>query len=188
MSYGTCNYGAPAFATLCGVGDLTVFEGASFIPDGENLPRNFGLHEEGSAEPTKTFTVTNVGSEPITISTITVPAGYEIVTPLPSLVLAPGESGDFVVKLKTDTIGTFTGDIEINSDDPDEDPYNWAVKGTIAEEGSLACSPLPRHGFLVPRRRSLHRLCNLNREYFDHRWVGIEKRPLEQQAEPAGGD
>ena len=91
-------------------------------------------------------------------------------------------------KVITDTLGAFAGDIEINSDDPDEDPYNWAIKGTIVEVGTLACSPLPRHGFLVPRRRSLHRLCNLNREYFDHRWVGIEKRSLEQQAEPAGGD
>ncbi len=190
MSFGTHTYGDHAtYADLfTPVGDLLVLEGASVILDGENLPRVFGIVEEGDIEPTKTFTVENVGCLPITIDSITVPIGYEIVTPLPSFVLGPGEEGDFVVKLKTDTLGTFTGDIEINSDDPDEDPYNWAVLGIIVAFGALTCDPVPRHGFYIPRRRTLIRLCNLNREYFDHRWVGIEKRPLEQQAEPAGGD
>lgn len=189
MSFGTHTYaGNITYAGLFAVGDLAVREGASPIPDGESLPRDYGTHVESGLEPTKTFTVENVGNSTINIDSITVPAGYEIVTPLPVSSLGPGEESDFVVKLKTDTLGTFTGDISIDSDDPDEDPYNWAVLGVVISAGALDCAPVPNHGFLIPRRRSLTRLCNLNREYYDHRWVGIEKRPLEQQVDPAGGD
>jgi hypothetical protein len=185
MSYGTHTYaGDITYAGLFAVGDLAVREGVSPIPDGESLPRDYGTHILGAAEPTKTFTVENIGNSTINIASVTVPVGFEIVTPLPAS-LGPGDEADLVVKLKTDTVGTFTGDIEINSDDPDEDPYNWAVRGVVV---AGVCRPVPQHGFLVPRRRSLVRICVLNREYFDHRWVGIEPRPLERMDDPVGGD
>ena len=187
MSFGTHTYGGNiTYAGLFAVGDLAVREGASPIPDGESIPREYGTHVQFGFEPTKTFTVENIGNSTINISSVTVPAGFAIVDGLPAS-LGPGESDDLIVKLETAVLGTFTGDIEINSDDPDEDPYNWAIRGVVvAADG--ACRPVPQHGFLVPRRRSLVRLCIFNTEYFDHRWVGIEPRPLERKDDPVGGD
>ncbi len=187
MTFGKHTYGCNiTCARPSPVGVVAVREGASPIPDGESIPREYGTHTENAAEPTKTFTVENIGNSTINIASVTVPAGFEIVTPLPAS-LGPGDEADLVVKLKTDTIGNFTGDISIDSDDPDEDPYNWAVLGIVVALAA-GCRLVPQHGFHVPRRRSLVRLCIFNTEYFDHRWVGIEPRPLERKDDPVGGD
>jgi len=169
MSFGTHTYaGDITYAGLFAVGDLAVSEGATPIPDGETVPKDYSVHTLGDPEPTKTFTVENIGNSTINITSVTVPTGYAIVDGLPAS-LAPGNSDDLIVKLVTSSTGLFTGDIAIDSDDPDEDPYNWAITGKVIAT-ALADAALKPKGLLRFNRRTLARLVLFTEDPFPERW------------------
>ena len=113
--------------------DLNVKLDGDDIADGETTPQDFGAVTLGAASPQLTFTLQNVGDKVLTISSITVPGGFSIDTE-PATV-AVGVDEDLIIDLDTDTPGVFTGDITINSDDPDAAAYNFAITGTVLEDG-----------------------------------------------------
>lgn len=116
-------------------GDLNVLDGVTSIADGQATPVDFGSVEVDGTPPQKTFTIENLGDLTISITTITVPTGYEIDAGSEldggADTIAGGTSKDLVVNLLTASVGTKTGDITINSDDGDEGAYNFAVTGTV---------------------------------------------------------
>ncbi|WP_019499612.1 choice-of-anchor D domain-containing protein [Pseudanabaena sp. PCC 6802] len=106
------------------------------ITDGDTTPSttdgtDYGSTPLGTAI-TRTFTIANTGTSDLNLTTgsITVPAGYTIAT-LPSATVAPGASTTIEVQLTATAAGTFAGDIAIPNDDSDENPYNFAITGTV---------------------------------------------------------
>ena len=78
----------------------------------------------------RTFTVTNDGDAPLTLSGLTVPTGFTITEGL-SASLAAGESDTFSVRLETASPGTKTGQISFTNNDDDENPFNFEITGTV---------------------------------------------------------
>jgi hypothetical protein len=141
--------------TLPDPGDLNVLEGAESIPDGSAAPRDFGSVAVGAASPQKTFTIENLGDLTISITSIAVPAGYDIDASSDldggADTIAGGADKTLVVNLLTDTAGIFSGDITINSDDTDEGTYNFAITGAVATSAGAIARRRRKH--LTLRRR-----------------------------------
>jgi hypothetical protein len=110
--------------------DITVRLGGNNIADNTAAPVNFGSVNQNATGPTRTFTVINDGTGPLTIGSVVVPSGYTIVDPLVGPIAAGG-SESFTVRLDSASAGTKAGDIVITSNDPDEDPFNFAISGVV---------------------------------------------------------
>ena len=80
-----------------------------------------------------TFTVKNRGVMPLTLTEpITVPTGYSLAAGFGTTTLAVGASTTFTVRLDGSVEGTYAGEVSFANDDPDENPFNFAVTGTVA--------------------------------------------------------
>jgi hypothetical protein len=110
--------------------DITVKLGAANIADNTAAPIDFGTVNQNAPSPTQTFTVSNDGTGDLAIASLTVPAGFTVVEGLNGTIAA-GASDTFTVRLDTGSAGAKGGDITISSNDPDEDPFNFAISGTI---------------------------------------------------------
>ena len=110
--------------------DITVKLNGANIADNTSAPIDFGSVNQNSAAPTRTFTVVNDGSGDLTIGSLTVPAGFSIVEGLSSSI-AVGGSDSFTIRLDTSAPGAKGGDMVISSNDPDEDPFNFAIAGSV---------------------------------------------------------
>ena len=104
--------------------------------DGADVPDNSGMVEFGTTSQgvalAKTFTVTNNGQQPLVLSSpITLPTGFQLVSGFQSTTLATGASTSFVVQLDGLTVGQWSGPLSFSNNDPDENPFNFAVHGTV---------------------------------------------------------
>ncbi len=105
--------------------------GASVADGGTAL---FGNTTVGAAV-TRTFTITNTGNAPLSLSTINaanLPAGFSLVSNIPTTSLAAGASTSFTVRLNATAAGSFGGTLSIVSNDSDESPYDLVLSGTVA--------------------------------------------------------
>lgn len=109
------------------------------IPDGDTVASvsdgsDFGATDINLGTITRTFTIRNLGSMPLTISnpTITgVNAADFTVTAFPStLIIAGGASTTFQVTFDPSSVFTRTAQINIVNNDSDENPYNFVIQGT----------------------------------------------------------
>ncbi|MBI3467512.1 MAG: tandem-95 repeat protein [Planctomycetes bacterium] len=109
--------------------DIQVLNAEADVPDGAGSV-DFGTAE--MSEPlTKTLTIANVGSQPLTLTLpISVPTGYTVVTP-PTATLAPGEITTFVLRFLATIPGTYSGQVSVASNDPDESPFLFNVSGAV---------------------------------------------------------
>jgi len=109
---------------------------------------DFGQAVQGGASLTRTFTVRNMGTAALTTSQLMVPAGYTVTEDL-SASIAAGEQDTFTVELSTTAAGTFAGQISFNTNDDDENPFNFSITGEVeATEGSLLVG-VGSHGLLA---------------------------------------
>lgn len=120
----------PAVVTPPTGPEVAVFDGATAIADGQATPISFGSVREGDAAPTHSFTVRNDGTEDLTLGAISLPDGYTLVEGL-SGTLAPGASDTFTVRLDTDLAGVKSGQISFATNDSNENPFNFAIVGTV---------------------------------------------------------
>jgi uncharacterized delta-60 repeat protein len=98
---------------------------------------DFGLGGAFQTGPTRVFTVRNIGTADLTLGPVTVPAGFALIEPLAANLL-PGASDTFSVRLDTVAQGTFSGQISFTTSDANEDPFNFAIAGSVATlPGSL---------------------------------------------------
>lgn len=91
----------------------------------------------------RTFTITNTGVDPLTISgvTITGPDAAEFsVTASPAGTVAPSSSTTFQVTFNPSTDGVKNATVEIANNDNDENPFNFAIRGTGVSSLSLPYS------------------------------------------------
>lgn len=110
--------------------EITVFDGATLIANGSAVPIEFGTFVQGRTGPVRTFTVRNDGALPLTFGSISVPEGFVITDGLPG-VLASGVSDSFGVRLSTAASARRAGEITVSNNDGDENPFHFAVQGTV---------------------------------------------------------
>ncbi len=87
---------------------------------------------------TKTFTVKNTGSANLTLSALSVPAGYTIASNFGSTTVAPGSSTTFAVQLTAAANGTYTGSVSFTTNDPSKTTYTFTVSGTVTTPQATA--------------------------------------------------
>ncbi len=107
------------------------------IADGDTTPvvtddTDFGTTTIGSTV-TKTFTVQNTttGTAALSLSGLSVPAGYSIATSFGSTSVAAAGNTTFQVQLDATNGGTYTGTVQFVTNDPDENPYNFTITGIV---------------------------------------------------------
>ncbi len=114
-----------------GIPELRVDLGSELIPSGRFTPIDFGTSIPGSAGQTRTFDIRNFGSALLSLNSVTVPTGYEIVS-YPTTVLQPGQSTTLTVRLKTAAQGYFAGELRLATNDSDESVYRIWLEGIVA--------------------------------------------------------
>lgn len=106
-------------------GDSTA---APQLADGQPTAVDFGTVAQGTPV-TRSFTVANTDVADLIITGITAPAGYTVLNAPTSV--AAGSTATFQVRLTSTTAGNFTGNVVINSNDPDEASFDFPVKGGV---------------------------------------------------------
>ncbi|MBI1336224.1 MAG: choice-of-anchor D domain-containing protein [Phycisphaera sp.] len=122
-------------------GEIEVRGNGFEIVDGDQTPNaldftHFGTLLQNGGTLSRTFTVNNVGTAPITTSNLTVPEGFTVIAGLDAIIPAGG-SDTFTVQMQVDTLGTAAGDISFTNNDANENPYNFAITGTVAAAGAI---------------------------------------------------
>ena len=83
---------------------------------------------------TQVITVSNIGTADLTLGTITVPAaGYSVAVGFGQTTLSSGQSTDFTLQLDALATGSFAGVVSFDSNDLDENPFEFDVNGTVPE-------------------------------------------------------
>lgn len=116
--------------------EVTVVGASTDIIDGDSTPStlegtDFGTVNQGTPGVTRSYTVRNDGSATLTLSGLSVPAGFAVVDGLPAS-LAPGATDTLIIQLNTTTTGTRAGDVSFSTNDPDEGTFNFRIQGTVA--------------------------------------------------------
>ena len=101
---------------------------------GTDVPDNDGSVDYGTTTVgnpvTKTFTISNTGNAELTVSAPSIPDGFSLVGTFPASIAAGG-SDTFQVRLDADTAGSFSGRLSFANNDDDENPYDFAIQGTV---------------------------------------------------------
>ncbi|MCA9289258.1 MAG: choice-of-anchor D domain-containing protein [Phycisphaerales bacterium] len=118
--------------------DIDVVGNNNSISDGDRKARSstatkFGAQTLGESFQ-RTYTIINQGQATLNLQTISIagpdPDHFEIVITPATLVLAPNQSTTFTVEFAPTQTGKLKGEIQIFSDDPDEDIFTFRVVGT----------------------------------------------------------
>lgn len=116
------------------VPEIEVLDGATSITDGSTTPLNFGSTPVGT-NLTKTFVIKNSGTQDLNLSDLQLPAGFALVGALPATV-APGGDVSVQITLDASAAGTPSGELVLTNSDTDENPFNFAITGTVTDPGS----------------------------------------------------
>ncbi|EFL89418.1 choice-of-anchor D domain-containing protein, partial [Ahrensia sp. R2A130] len=118
------------------------------IPDGSasvsvGNHTDFGSIAAASGIVTRTFTIENIGAATLRLGANAASlsgansSDYSIITQ-PSSIIAAGASSTVVVQFDPSTVGTKAATLNINSDDADESPYDFAIAGTATNTVATA--------------------------------------------------
>jgi autotransporter-associated beta strand protein len=80
---------------------------------------------------TKTFTVVNQGTKPLTLGAISVPAGFSVSSGPGATTLAAGVSTSFTVRLDATTPGSYSGTLSLVNNDGNDNPFTFALGGLV---------------------------------------------------------
>jgi predicted outer membrane repeat protein len=115
--------------------EIEVKNGTTSILDGTTTAIDFGSTTVGSAV-TKTFTINNTGTSSLSLSTPTLPTGFTVLGIFPSSI-APGSTADFQLQLNATATGNPLGTISFANNDSDENPFDFAIAGTVNPVANL---------------------------------------------------
>jgi hypothetical protein len=96
----------------------------------QNSTTDFGVVNKGQTPVDKTFVVTNNGNAPLVLNSVNVPNGYTIIVP-PAGTVQPGQNTSFTVRLNTSVEGTYSGAVNVSSNDAVTPNYTFNVTGSI---------------------------------------------------------
>ena len=170
--------------TFVGVPEITVLGNQVSIGDGDTTPSLTDHTEFGSVTPggtaiSRTFTVRNDGTAPLTPGAVTVPAGFTLTEGLRAT-LAAGASDTFTVQLDTTTAGTKTGDISFATNDSDENPFNFQITGTVIGAtanlalGKTAVASTSYSGFPASNVTDGNASSRWSSQFSDNEWIYVD--------------
>jgi Ca2+-binding RTX toxin-like protein len=111
------------------VPEIEVLENTTDIADGSTTALDFGSTTVGTPV-TKSFTINNTGTADLSLSNLQLPTGFSIVGTLPATIVA-GASQTLQIQLDATAAGTSTGELSFTTNDSDENPFNFAISGTV---------------------------------------------------------
>lgn len=136
---------APYNYSIQGTGteqEIDVQGNLTSIVDGDATPTtadwtDFGSTDVTTGSLTRTFTIRNSGTLPLTVGAITFSganaADFSVtISPNPSI--AAGNSSNVTVTFDPSGVGLRTATMSIVNNDSDENPYNFAIQGTGTEQ------------------------------------------------------
>ncbi len=124
-----CGTGIPASTP-----DINVRQGTMDIPAGSLV--EFGTVQTETSG-SKLFMIENIDTGQLEISNVSIepgggaePGEFSIICPSVPTSLTQDESTEFTVVFSPQNVGIKSATVSISSDDPDENPYSFAVQGT----------------------------------------------------------
>ncbi len=106
------------------------------VQNGQTTPLSIGSAMVGTAKPTRTFTVKNLGNSNLTLGSVTIPSGF-ILSQGPASVVGPGKQTTFIIALDTAKAGSPCGTVSIANNDPKKNPFRFAINGTITASSAV---------------------------------------------------
>jgi len=121
--------------------EIEVSEGMLDISD-DSGDVQFGTTVVGSPI-TKTFAVSNTGeADLILIEPITVPVGFSIAGSFGDTTLVNSQQTTFTIRLDAVNAGIYSGNLAFDNNDPDENPFNIVISGTVEAANREVYLPL----------------------------------------------
>jgi uncharacterized repeat protein (TIGR01451 family) len=114
--------------------EIVVLDGSNSLTSGAGV-LDFGDTQKG-APLTRTLTVRNLGTADLTLGTPSVPTGFSLVRGFGADTLAPGADTTFVLRLDAALSGRYTETLTFATNDSDENPFSFEMRGNVANDGS----------------------------------------------------
>ena len=129
--YETTNPSVPTDSYTLALGaEIEVTEGGSLVEDGIEV---IELSTTVGEPVSKTFTVTNPGTEDLALTEpITVTGGFSLLSSFSQTLLTPGQSTTFEVGIDAMSEATFAGSVSFGTNDPDENPFDFQLTATVS--------------------------------------------------------
>lgn len=141
---------------FAGKPDMKVMGGTGAIADGSTALSGlngtlFAVQDLGSFQ-TKTYTITNKGGAPLILGEINLSGANSIDfsvinAPLAGTSLSQGQSVNFDIKYAPTTLGLKTATVEIENNDPDNNPYDFAIGANAKFCGASGELVIAQQGF-----------------------------------------
>jgi hypothetical protein len=121
---------------------IAVFDAGAALSNGQTSAVNLGSAPFQQAGPIVTFTVSNLGFQPLTLTNITVSSNFSLLTnglatiigypwTIPGLTNTAPASNTFSVQLDTAAPGQIAGVVTINNNDTNSNPFVFPVTGFV---------------------------------------------------------
>ena len=108
--------------------NVNIVDGAA-VPNAAN-GTDFGSAYVGQSPPLKTYVIRNTGTGILSVGVPQVPAGFTLVK-APASTIAGGSRDTFIVRMNTATAGTKQGEVRLATNDLDENPFNFRIRGVV---------------------------------------------------------
>ena len=130
--------------------EIQVLDGTADIADGTATALNFGSATVGGTL-SKTFTINNLGSATLNLSNLSLPTGFSISGSMPATIAAGG-SNTITIDVDTSAAGSLSGTLQFDTNDSDENPFDFAISATVENQGTVPVAPvdIPQSGLAVP--------------------------------------
>ena len=118
--------------------EIAISGNGTDITDGDTTPStadntDFGSAIVGSTTVDKTYAITNSGTGALNVTGISIVGDpdFSIVYPTPATpIAANGGTSTLTIRFNPSAAGTRSATLSIQSDDPDENPFDFAIMGT----------------------------------------------------------
>ncbi len=117
---------------------IAVYDGGTPLTNNQTNVISLGVIQVNQPDPTASFTISNLGGLPLTISNISVPSGFVLTNTaatltnfpgaIPGLTNAPATNGVFTVALTTSNLGAYAGTVVITNDDTN---FSFPISGIV---------------------------------------------------------
>ncbi len=109
---------------------IAVANGTNALTNGKSTV-NFGNATVG-IPVSQTFTVTNTGDTALIVQPVTAPVGFRVLGNFTSDESIPaGSSASFTIQMTAASVGTPSGSVTINDNDPTASPFTFNISGTV---------------------------------------------------------
>lgn len=101
------------------------------ISDGQSTAIFFPATPQGQVADNGVFTIRNTGNTVLNLGNISVPQGFVLVSGPGDNTLAPNQQTTITVRLNTAAVGIYEGQLSIVNNDPNENPFNFPIRGRV---------------------------------------------------------